>query len=90
MVQNFAFFVDREVCAKIKKHENVNSGVNITSLLEMRMHGGRLEIDDQLCSRWIEIAMALFIAIFNLQTPFRTPKDHFQHILHNKRSKRSR
>ena len=61
-VQNFAFFADREVCAKIKTHENLNSGVNMTSLLEMRMRGagGGLEIDDQLCSRWIEIAMALY------------------------------
>ena len=30
-----------------KKHENLNSGVNMTSLLEMRMRGGGLEIDDQ-------------------------------------------
>ena len=50
VVQNFAFFADREVCAKIiKKHENLNSGVNMTSLLEMRMRGGGLEIDDQRC-----------------------------------------
>ena len=47
----------------------------MTSLLELRMRGARIS------SRWIEISLSLFSTrlIFNLQTPFRTPKDHFQH-----------
>ena len=47
VVQNIAIFADKEVCAKIKSHENLNSGVNMTSLLEMRMRGDGLDIDDQ-------------------------------------------
>ena len=41
-------------------HENLNSGVNVTSLLEMHMRGGGQEINGQQCSRWIEIAMAVY------------------------------
>ena len=31
---------------KNKHHKNLNSGVNMTSMLEMRMWGGGVEIDD--------------------------------------------
>ena len=31
----------------MRENENLNSGVKMTLLLEMRMRGGGLEIDDQ-------------------------------------------
>ena len=51
-------------------HENLNGAVNMTSLLEIACAGAGLR--PGLRSR------RLCIAIVDLQTPFWTPKDHFQ------------